>query len=131
MLRGDDGDDRYLTRKFVDQCFVLTPGIESVHDNLFLAGVDESAHFLDGAFEDEILAFLDTHLFTELFLALPGDFDAGIFHHPVHDTTPIDFRDTLSGEIVNNGTFAASGEPNRGDYLNFCLFFIDHSFILT
>lgn len=123
-FRNDDGDRGEQAGELVLKKLILSPRIETVEDDAFLAGRDEVFGFGDGLATDPIVAFGIANHLAELTLGLGGDFDAAFFHFFVEHAAEVDFGHAAFSEEVDDRGFAAAAHAKNGE--NFDVFVALH-----
>lgn len=99
---------------------ILGPRIESVEHNALLAGSNEVFGFSEGLAADPIFAFGFADHFAEsaFAFAIESALDATFGHLFINHVAKMDFRNALSGEIIDDDRFAAATHADDGENLN-------------
>lgn len=124
LFWGNDGDEDEAARELVEEGSVFSPRVESVEDDVFLAGGDKVFGLGDRLFRDPILAFGLANHFAESFFAFAIDrsLDATFFHFTVNHVPEVNFGKAFGGEVVDDDGFTAAAHADDSEdfYIVFC-----------
>ncbi len=111
----NDRNRRKHTWKFVLEKFILSPRIETIKNNAFLAGRDKIFGLGNSLATDPVITFGIADHFAELTLGFRSDLDAALFHFFIKHTAKVDFGDAAFGEIVDDGGFTAAAHAENSE----------------
>lgn len=91
VFRGNNGNYGQFAGEFVFKDLIFGPGVESVENNMLLAGSNEIFSLDDGLLDDPVFAFFLANFFAELAFVIGSDFDAALGHFFENHAAEVDF----------------------------------------